>query len=87
MAKTARETLLELRWRPGRDLSRAEIWVLDRSQPGGGRVLSGAEVLSIGRRYLSTATAMIPLYKVVKIVVDGKAVFVRKPSTGRSRVS
>ncbi len=76
--RTAREILNELRWRTGRDLARAEIWVADRTRPEGGRVLSGSEIRDLEHRYFSTAHATIPYYKIVKIVYDGRAIFERR---------
>ncbi len=78
MARTARETLNELKWRRRLDLSRAEVWVADRTQPGGGRVLSGAEIVNLGHRYFTTARATIPFYKIVKILYDGRVLFERR---------
>ncbi len=82
MARTAREVLNELKWRRGFDLSRAKIWVADRTKPGGGRVLSGGEITELGHRYFTTARATIPLYKIVKITYGGKVLFERgEPSS------
>ena len=83
MARTAREVLNELRWRSGRDLGRAEIWVADRARAGGARVLLGAEIRDLGHRYFSTARATIPYYKILKILYDGKVLFERPDSTER----
>ncbi|HII41080.1 MAG TPA: DUF504 domain-containing protein [Thermoplasmata archaeon] len=80
MARTARETLNELKWRRGLDLSRAEIWIADRTRPGGGRVLSGAEIVSLGHRYFTTARATIPFYKILKITYGEKVLFERRGS-------
>jgi len=84
VARTAREVLNELRWRQGLDLSRAEIWVADRTRPEGGRVLSGAEIRELGHRYFMTARATIPFYKIVKITYEGRALFERPESQGPS---
>lgn len=84
MARTAREVLNGLKWRKGFDLASAEIWVMDRTRPEGGRVLSGAEIVSLGRKYFSTATATIPYYKIVRILYRGEVLFERRPTVGRS---
>ncbi len=78
VARTAREVLNELRWRPGYDLTRAEIWVADRRRPEGGRILSGADVLEIGHRYFVTTRATIPFYKVLRIRYAGRLLFERR---------
>ncbi len=76
--RTAREVLNELKWRRGRDLSQAEIWIADRTTPEGGRVLSGAEIQELGHRYFQTARATIPFYKIVKITYGGRVLFERR---------
>jgi len=75
--RTARDVLNELRWRKGRSIKRAEIWVADRTSPEGGRVLSGAEITELGHRYFSTVRATIPFYKIVKITCGGEVLFER----------
>jgi len=77
VARTARETLNELKWRKGLDLSLAEIWIADRTRPEGGRVLSGEEIVSLGHRYFTTARATIPFYKILKITYGDDVVFER----------
>jgi len=77
VARTARETLNELKWRKGLDLSRAEIWVANRTQASGGRVLSGSEIVSWGHRYFTTARATIPFYKILKITYGDRVLFER----------
>lgn len=77
VVRTARETLNELKWRKGLDMSRAEIWVADRTRPEGGRTLSGAEIVSVGRRYFTTAHATIPFYKVLRIAYGDRVLFER----------
>ena len=76
--RTAREVLNRLKWERGRDLARAEIWIRDRTSPEGGRILTGGEIVSLGRRYFSTATTTIPYYKITRIVYDGRVVFERR---------
>lgn len=78
VARTARETLNELKWRKGFDLACAEIWIADRARPEGGRVLSGAEIVSLGHRYFTTTRATIPYYKILKITY-GDRVLLERP--------
>jgi len=76
LVPTAREVLNELRWREGRVLAKAEVWVRGRT----GRdvkAVGGDEITDLGRRYFSTATATIPYYKIVRIVYEGEVVFER----------
>jgi len=74
--RKAREVLNELRWREGRDLRKAEVWVRGRGADEKG--IGGDEILDLGRRYFSTATATIPYYKIVRVVYDGETVFARE---------
>ncbi len=78
--RTARDVLNELRWRPGRDLTLAQIWIADRTTPEGGRVLSGAEIMGLGHRYFTTSRATIPFYKVLRIEYEGRILFKRPES-------
>ncbi len=80
MARTARETLNELKWRGGFDVARAKIWVADRMRPEGGRILDGAEIVELGHRYFTTARTTIPFYKVLRIEYEGRVLFERTPS-------
>ncbi len=77
MARTARDTLNELKWRGGLDVSRAQIWVADRTRPEGGRILNGAEIVELGHRYFTTSRATIPFYKVLRIEYEGRILFER----------
>ncbi len=77
MARTARDVLNELRWRKGRDLARVRIWVADRRELAGGRILVGTEVVKVEHRYFSTAHATIPLYKILKITYNDRILFER----------
>lgn len=78
MARTARETLNELKWGEGRDLTRATLWIADRTRPEGARVLSGSEIVDLGRRYLRTERATIPFYKVLRIEFENRVLFERR---------
>jgi len=74
--RKAREVLNELRWREGRNLSNAEVWVQGRSSDDV-KAIGGNEITGFGRRYFFTAKATIPYYKVVRVVYEGKVVFER----------
>ncbi|MEK6851338.1 MAG: RNA repair domain-containing protein [Candidatus Thermoplasmatota archaeon] len=73
--RKAREVLNELRWREGRNLRGAELWVRGRGVDL--KVIGGDEIVELGRRYFSTATATIPYYKVVRIVYEDEILFAR----------
>jgi len=41
------------------------------------KAVRGEEITELGRRYFSTATAMIPYYKVVRVEYAGDVLFMR----------
>jgi uncharacterized protein (UPF0248 family) len=71
-----RDVLNELKWRPGRSLAKAELWVADRR--GGIKVLPGADIVRLDRSSFETETATIPYYKVLRVVHEGEVVFERE---------
>ena len=74
--RKARDVLNELRWREGRDLAKAQVWVRGRTADDV-KAIDGDEIVELGHRYLTTATATIPYYKLVRIVYEGEVVFER----------
>jgi uncharacterized protein (UPF0248 family) len=77
MPSTAREVLNELRWRRGRRMADAVLYVRDRLTPNRYREVSGADITALGRRTFDTATATIPYYKVARIEQRGRLLFER----------
>ncbi len=82
--RTAREVLIELKWREGRDLRRAEIWYADRVKREGYKVIRGEEVTELGRGYFSMGDCARPYYKVIKVVCDGQILFERDEKTSKT---
>ena len=76
--RTAREVLNALKWREGRALAKALLWVRGRTAKDV-KSIRGVEITELGRRYFSTAEATIPYYKVVRIEYEGVPVFERPP--------
>ena len=76
MPRKARDVLNELKWREGRALGKAQVWVRGRTADDV-KVIGGDEIAELGRRYFSTATTTIPYYKVVRIVYEGETLFER----------
>lgn len=58
-------------------MTRATLWVADRTRPEGARVLSGSEIVDLGRRYFRTERATIPFYKILRIEFEGRVLFER----------
>lgn len=77
-ARTAREILNELKWGERGDWTRVTLWIADRTSPEGARILSGSEIVDVGRRYFRTEGATIPLYKILRIEFEGRIRFERR---------
>ena len=82
MARTAREILNELRWREAGRLEDAILWYRDRRRPEGHRVIRGAAILDLERRYFTTASGRLPYYKIQRIELAGETLFDRERMSG-----
>ena len=73
-----REILNELKWKEEYDIKNAEIWYLHRGAPNDTKIISGEEILEIGRSFMKTHSASIPFHRILKITYNGKNMFLRK---------
>ena len=64
-SRTPRSVLLELKWRDGCVLGKAEIWYLHRGAPGDTMVITGGELAALGRSFFDTKTASIPYHRIL----------------------
>ena len=76
--RTARDVLNELRWRKPPRLELAVLFYRDRLRPEGIREIRGTEILTLERRYFSTATGRLPYYKIERIECDGQTLYERR---------
>ncbi len=67
--------LNEMKWT--KDLEKAEIWYVHRGAPNDTKILSGKDIVTIGKSFFDTANASIPYHRIFKIVYEGKIVFER----------
>ena len=72
-----RNILNELKWKEDFGLDKAEIWYVHRGAPKNTKIISGREVVKLGRSFIETKSAMIPYHRVFKIVYKGEVVFKR----------
>ena len=70
-----KDILNEIRWT--KNLEKAEIWYIHRGSPNDTKIISGKDIVNIGKSFFDTATASIPYHRVFKIVYEGKIVFER----------
>ncbi len=72
-----KDILNELKWRKGFELEKAEIWYIHRGAPSDTKIISGKEVMGLGKSFMQTNTAMIPYHRVFKIICGEDIVFMR----------
>ena len=70
-----RDILNKIKWT--KDLKKAEIWYIHRGAPNDTKIISGSEIVSIGKSFMGTTTASIPYHRIFKVVYDGKVIFER----------
>ena len=70
-----RDILNEIKWT--KDLQKVEIWYVHRGVPNNTKILSGDDIVQIGRSFLETKTASIPFHRIFKILYNGEVVFQR----------
>ena len=70
-----RNLLNEIKWT--KDLQKIEIWYLHRGAPQNTKVITGAEIISLGRSFLETTSATIPYHRIIKVLYEGEILFDR----------
>jgi len=69
--------LNELKWKKEYNIKNAEIWYLHRGAPNDTKIISGKEIVEIGRSFMKTHSASIPFHRILKITYKGKKLFLR----------
>jgi len=72
-----RDILNELKWKQDSDLEKAEIWYVHRGAQNDTKIISGKEIVSLGKSFMQTTTAMIPYHRIFKIICTGEVIFKR----------
>jgi uncharacterized protein (UPF0248 family) len=75
-----RDILNEIKWT--KDLHLVEIWYVHRGALHNTKVITGDEIITIGKSFLETMSATIPYHRITKIRYNGKIVFDRVGLTG-----
>jgi uncharacterized protein (UPF0248 family) len=70
-----RDILNEIKWT--KNLEKVKIWYIHRGALNNTKIISGIEIISIGRSFLETTTATIPYHRIIKILYDDKTIFDR----------
>ena len=70
-----RDILNEIKWT--KNLEKVKIWYIHRGALNNTKIISGIEIINIGRSFLETTTATIPYHRIIKILYDDKTIFDR----------
>ena len=70
-----RDVLNEIKWT--KDLNKAELWYVHRGAPNDTKIISGKDIVNIGKSSIDTITATIPYHRIFKIVYEGTIIFRR----------
>ncbi len=70
-----RDILNKIKWT--KDLKNVTIWYVHRGALGNVKMISGGEIINIGRSFLETSTAMIPYHRITKIFYGDEVLFNR----------
>ena len=70
-----RDILNEIKWT--KNLEKVKIWYIHRGALKNTKIISGIEIIAIGRSFLETTTANIPYHRITKILYDNETIFDR----------
>jgi uncharacterized protein (UPF0248 family) len=70
-----KDILNEIKWT--KDLDKVKLWYVHRGAPNNTKILSGIDILRIGKSSLDTTTSTIPYHRIFKVIYDGEIVFKR----------
>jgi len=70
--------LNELKWKKEYDIKNAEIWYVHRGAPNDTKIISGKEIIEIGKSFMKTDSGMIPYRHISKIIYKGELMLQRQ---------
>ena len=70
-----RDILNEIKW--NRELEKAEIWYIHRGAPNNTGILTGKDIVKIGKSFVETHAAAIPFHRIFKIIYEDEILFER----------
>lgn len=76
--KNPRDVLNKLKWHNKYNLKNAEIWYIHRGAPHNTKIISGEDIIKLGKSFIETTSNMIPYHRVFRIVYNDKIIFERK---------
>ncbi len=77
----SRDILNELKWRKKFVFNDVRIYYIHRGAPKNTKIITGNEIISIGKTFLQTIKALIPHHRIFKIIYKKKLLFDRERDT------
>ena len=72
-----KEILNKLKWDKDYKIELAEIWYVHRGAQNDTKIVSGKDIIKLGRSFMHTIDAAIPYHRIFKIVYNKKIIFKR----------
>jgi len=73
-----RDILNEIKWKDELCLRKAEIWYVHRGAKNDTKIITGEDIIDIGKSFMKTNSAMIPYHRVFKIYYKKRLIFERE---------
>jgi uncharacterized protein (UPF0248 family) len=70
-----RDVLNKIKWT--KDLKKVTVWYVHRGAPHNMKMISGDEIVVIGRSFLETADTSIPYHRIIKVLYGNEVMFDR----------
>jgi uncharacterized protein (UPF0248 family) len=70
-----RDILNKIKWT--KDLKKVTVWYIHRGALHNTKMISGDEIMGIGRSFLETTTTSIPYHRIIKILYRDEVIFDR----------
>ena len=72
-----RDILNKIKWQDKFQLKKIQIWYIHRGGINDINIISGDQIISIGKTFLETTDAMIPHHRIFKITYNNTILFER----------
>jgi len=73
----SRLILNEIKWKKETNIELVEIWYVHRGAPNDTKIISGKDIIKLGKSFMQTKSAMIPYHRIFTIKYDKKTIFRR----------
>ena len=70
--------LNKYKWKKDCNLEEIKVYYIHRGAPNDTKIITGEEIIEIGRSFMKTKNAMIPYHRIFKIKYQNQTIFIRK---------